>query len=74
MRQASTAYKSGELTDAVTSLHKLRATGVLSPEQRIVVNDAMAAMMTDIYSRAAKGDPRAIQAVKQYEQMQTTRL
>jgi hypothetical protein len=31
----------------------------------------MAAVMTEIYGQAAKGDARAMQAVKQYEQMQT---
>jgi hypothetical protein len=31
----------------------------------------MAAVMTEIYARAAKGDARAIQAVQQYEEMQT---
>jgi hypothetical protein len=33
----------------------------------------MAAVMTEIYSLAAKGDARAKLAVKQYEQMQTQR-
>jgi len=28
--------------------------------------------MADIYARAARGDPRAQQAVKEYERMQTT--
>ncbi len=37
----------------------------------MAMNDAMAAVMTDIYALAAKGDGRAIQAVKQYEQLQT---
>lgn len=71
MNQAIAAYKSGNLEDAVTRLQKLRATPVMTPQQRIALNDAMAAVMTEIYSLAAKGDTRAIQAVKQYEQMQT---
>jgi len=71
MKRALAAYKSGNLQDAVTRLHKLRATPVMTPQQRIALNDAMAAVMTDIYGLAAKGDARAIQAVKQYEQMQT---
>ncbi len=71
MKQALAAYKSGDLQDAVTKLHKLRATPVMTPQQRIALNDAMAAVMTEIYALAAKGDTRAIQAVKQYEQMQT---
>jgi hypothetical protein len=71
MKQALAAYKSGNLQDAVTRLHKLRATQVMTPQQRIALNDAMAAVMTEIYDLAAKGDTRAMQAVKQYERMQT---
>ena len=71
MKQALAAYKSGDLPDAVTRLQKLRATPVMSPQQRIALNDAMATVMTEIYGLAAKGDARAIQAVKQYEEMQT---
>jgi hypothetical protein len=71
MSQALAAYKAGDFEDAVTRLQKLRATRVMTPQQRMALNDAMAAVMTDIYSLAAKGDSRAIQAVKQYEEMQT---
>jgi hypothetical protein len=71
MRAAIAAYKAGNLDDAVTRLQKLRATPAMSPEQRIASNDAMAAVMGEIYALAAKGDSRAAQAVKQYELMQT---
>src|SRR4051812_981858 len=67
MSQAVAAYKSGNLVDAVTRLQTVRTVPVMSPQQRIAVNDAMAAVMSDIYARAAKGDAGAIQAVKQYE-------
>lgn len=73
MNQAMMAYKAGQLKDTVTHLQQLRAMPTITPQQRIAVNDAMAAVMTDIYTRAAKGDARAIQAVKQYELMQTRR-
>ena len=73
MRAAIAAYKAGKLEDAVTRLQKLRATPAMSPEQRIALNDAMAAVMSEIYAQAAKGDSRASAAVKQYEQMQTQR-
>ena len=73
MQQALTAYKAGELEDAVTRLQKLRAMPTLTPQQRMAVQDGVAAVMTEIYGLAAKGDSRAIQAVKQYEQMQTMR-
>ncbi len=71
MSQALAAYTAGELDDAVVRLQKLRATPVMSPEKRIVVNDAMAAVMGEIYALAQKGDARAIQAVRTYETMQT---
>ena len=73
MNQAMVAYKAGQFEDAVTRLQKLRAMPTMTPQQRIAMNDAMAAVMSDIYALAAKGDSRAIQAVKQYEQMQTQR-
>jgi len=73
LKQAMVAYKAGNLEDAVTRLQRLRATPVMTPQQRIALNDAMGAVMTEIYSLAAKGDSRAQQAVKQYEQMQTQR-
>ena len=43
----------------------------MTPEQRIALNNAMGAVMTEIYALAAKGDSRAQMAVKQYEKMQT---
>ncbi len=71
MRQALAAYKAGKMEDAVTRLHLLRATSVLSPQQRMALQDSMAVVMTEIYTMAGKGDSRAIAAVLQYEKMQT---
>src|ERR1044072_6583149 len=73
MSQAMAAYKAGQLEDAVTRLQRLRAMLTLSPQQRIDLNDAMAAVKTEIHNLADKGDARAIQAVKQYEHLQTQR-
>ncbi|MBI5799983.1 MAG: hypothetical protein HZA92_04550 [Verrucomicrobia bacterium] len=73
LKQAVEAYKSGKFEDAVVRLQQLRATQSVSAQQRMVLNDAMAAVMTDIYALAAKGDSRAVQAVKQYELMQSQR-
>ncbi|MBI3852337.1 MAG: hypothetical protein HY298_18940 [Verrucomicrobia bacterium] len=73
MSQAMASYKAGQLEDAVTRLQRLRAMPTLSPQQRIDLNDAMAAVMTEIHNLADKGDARAIQAVKQYERLQTQR-
>jgi len=71
MSQALAAFKAGELDDAVIRLQKLRATPVMSPEKRIAVNDAIAAVMNQIHDMAEKGDARAKQALKTYETLQT---
>src|SRR5207237_5900284 len=63
VRQALADYKAGKMEDAVTRLQLLRATPVLSPQQRMALQDSVAAVMTEIYSLAEKGDPRAIAAV-----------
>jgi hypothetical protein len=73
MNQAVAAYKAGQVEDAVTRLQRLRATPTLTPEQRIALNDAMAAVMSEISAQAAKGDSKAIEALKQYDKMQTER-
>jgi hypothetical protein len=67
------SYKGGELEDAVTRLQKLRMQPTLTAQQRMAVQDSVAAVMREVYSLAEKGDQRAIQAVKQYKEMQTSR-
>ena len=71
VKQAITDFKSGKLEDAVTRMQMLRAQPTMSPDQRMALQDSIGAMMTEIYSLAEKGDPRAIAAVAQYEKMQT---
>ncbi len=73
MKEAISDYKAGKMEDAVIRLQLLRAQPILSPEQRMVLQDSIAAVMTEIYSLAEKGDARAVAAVAQYEKMQTTR-
>jgi hypothetical protein len=73
MNQAVTLYKSGDYEKAVMRLHTLRDRATLTPQQNMALQDAMAAVMTDMYRRAADGDARAQQAVKQYEQSKTAR-
>lgn len=73
MQQALASYKGGELEDAVTRLQKLRMQPTLTAQQRMAVQDSVAAVMSEVYSLAEKGDQRAVQAVKQYEEMQTSR-
>ncbi|MFM8360604.1 MAG: hypothetical protein ACKOET_18800 [Verrucomicrobiota bacterium] len=66
-------YKAGKLEDAVTRLQLLRAQSALSPQQRMALQDSIAAVVAEIYALAEKGDPKAIAAVAQYERMQTRR-
>jgi hypothetical protein len=73
VQQALADFKAGNMEAAVVRLQLLRATSVLSPEQRMALQDGVAAVMTEIYTLAEKGDPRAKAAVARYEQMQTTR-
>jgi len=73
MDQAMTLYKSGDYENAMNRLQTLRERPALSPQQNMAIQDAMAAVMTDVYLRASKGDARAQQAVKQYEQSKTQR-
>jgi hypothetical protein len=73
MREVVDAYKGGKLEDAVTRLQNLRATPTMTGPQRMALNDATAVVMNEIYALAAKGDQRAVQAVKQYEKLQTQR-
>jgi len=70
MNQAMTSYKAGNYEDAVTRLQQLRATPVMTPQQRMALQDAIAAVMADIAVMAEKGDPRAIQALRRYRSMQ----
>jgi hypothetical protein len=73
MNQAMTYYKSGEYETAMANLQTLRDRATMTPQQNMAVQSAMAAVMTDIYTRAANGDARAQQAVKQYEASKTAR-
>ena len=73
VQQALTDYKAGKMEDAVTRLQLLRSMPTLTPQQRMALQDSVAAVMTEVYTLAAKGDPRAIAAVARYEQMQNRR-
>lgn len=73
VKEAVSDLKAGKLEDAVTRLQLLRAQPVLSPEQRMALQDSMAAVMAEIYALAEKGDSRAAAAVAHYEKLQTSR-
>jgi hypothetical protein len=71
MTQAVISYKAGQYVDAVTRLQWLRARKGNTPEQIMALQQATAAVMGEIYARAARGDPVAQKAVKEYERLQT---
>lgn len=73
LKDAITDFKAGKMEDAVTRVQLLRSQTVLTPEQRMAVQDSIAALMAEIYALAEKGDARAAAAVAQYERMQTMR-
>ena len=66
-------FKAGKMEDAVTRLQLLRGQSVMSPEQRMALQDNIASVMQEVYSMAQNGDVRAKAAVAQYERMQTAR-
>ena len=63
MSQAMVAYKAGNLEDAVTRLQELRATPVMTPQQRMALNDAMAAVMADTLGWSADWAEQEVSAV-----------
>jgi hypothetical protein len=73
MSQALTAYKAGDYSDAIARLQWLRTKATRTPEQTMAIQDAMAAVMTELYARAEKGDARAQQALKQHQEMRNKR-
>jgi hypothetical protein len=73
MNQAVTAYKGGHYVDAVTRLQQLRAMTGKTPEQTMALQEALAAVMGELYTRASKGDAWAQAAVKEYERIQNAR-
>jgi hypothetical protein len=73
MNDALVSYKAGDYETAVTRFQTIRVHTVMTGEQLLALNNALTAVMGDLYARAAKGDAAAVQAVKQYEQMQRQR-
>lgn len=73
LNQAIAVYKGGNYEDAVARLQKLRSQSGRTPDQQMALQEAMAAVMTELYDLAARGDARAKAAIKKYEQMQNAR-
>jgi hypothetical protein len=73
VKKAIADFKAGKMEDAVTRLQLLRGQSVMSPEQRMALQDNIASVMQEVYAMAQNGDARAKAAVAQYERMQTAR-
>lgn len=73
MSAATASYKAGDYTDAITRLQLLRTKVTKTPEQTVAVQDAMAAVMSELYARAEKGDARASQAIKLFQEQRNNR-
>ena len=73
MTQAVASYKNGHYEDAVIRLQWLRARKGNTAEQILALQEATAAVMGEIYARAARGDAAAQKAVKEYERLQNAR-
>ena len=73
VKKAIADFKAGKMEDAVTRLQLLRSQPVMSPEQRMALQDNIASVMQEVYAMAQNGDARAKAAVAQYERMQTAR-
>ena len=71
--QALDSYKAGNYEAALGNMNAVIWNANKTPAQTIAVQDAMAALMTDLYARAAKGDVAAQQAIKNYQEMQNKR-
>ncbi len=73
VKEAIAEFKAGKMEDAVTRLQLLRSRPVMSPEQRMALQDSIASVMQEVYAMAQNGDARAKAAVAQYERLQTAR-
>jgi hypothetical protein len=70
---AAPADGAAEADPGPARLQLLRAQPVMSPEQRMALQDNIASVMQEVYALAQNGDARAKAAVAQYERMQTGR-
>lgn len=66
--RAAAAMRKDEVTEAMVLLQTLRRARNLSPEQLTAVQDQMAALQSDLASKAASGDARAKQALQLIQQ------
>jgi hypothetical protein len=69
MSQAMASYKGGDYSDAIIRLQLLRTKVTTTPQQTMAIQDAVAAVMAELYARGEKGDTRAQQAIKQWQEV-----
>ena len=65
--QALASLKEGKYTETIVQMEKARYNPNKTPQQMIAIQDAMAAVMSDLYTRAANGDSAAKQAIAKYQ-------
>lgn len=71
--QALASLKEGKYADTIVQLEMARDNPNKTPQQMLAIQDAMAAVMSDLYTRAANGDAQAKQAIKQYQENRNKR-
>ena len=71
--QALTSLKEGKYTETITYMESARSNPRKSPEQMMAIQNAMAAVMNDLYARAANGDAAARQAINKYNEERNRR-
>lgn len=60
------ALKERKYTEVITQMELARSNPGKTPQQTIAIQDAMAAVMQDLYTRAANGDAAAKQAIEKH--------
>ena len=73
VNQALSSLKAGKYTDTILQMESARSNPNKTPQQMMAIQDAMAAVMSDLYARAANGDLAAKQAIKQYQENRNRR-
>ena len=65
--QALNALKAGKYSETISQMEMARSNPSKTPQQMIAIQDAMASVMSDLYTRAANGDAAAKQAIAKYQ-------
>ena len=73
VNEALTSLKEGKYTETITYMESARSNPRKSPEQMMAIQNAMAAVMNDLYARAANGDAAARQAINKYNEERNRR-